>query len=570
MAFFDKQTFLQGLQLETTGTAPVPSAATRGQVWVARGGAGVEDVAQVVIKDLNDNYVWRNVSQPLYTTTPITLYVDPVAGLDTNDGLTAGTAVQRLMTALLRVPFVVNHDVLINVAAGTLIDTAIDIPPFITLGGNVTILGAIANFTPATGLASGTFDATFGAQPLVQTAVVTGAGWTPDNLRNGVFVQVTSGLHTGVLLPIMTNTASTLDVVVPSTTVSSGGVNLQGQTFQLVTMATIVPQTGSSPLVTIRESSGRLVSQSFTSGGLDPVGTTNRSIVFRRLSFIRTAGSSQTVVMQNGSAFFVDCAFLDRTTGSGNLMLISQYSTAAFARTLFSTTNTATGGISTASNSTLTFGAVGFDKTNVGLGVSTSLCTINNPVYFLDCSASCITMLAYSQCSISGPVVAKNSPVALAALGGSRITYGGNLNGNIANATKLLNCTVGVRVGGPSGTVSSAPAQFFLTNPIANGFLIDGCTTGVELGVGGLFLVSATANAWAIQNCTGWGVQMVPSVSVGNGFNMFQSNTGLSMSGNVSGDFALNGVTNTSLATLRAASPKLLTDANYFNRLVEV
>jgi hypothetical protein len=52
------------------------------------------------------------------TPGPITLYVS-TTGNDSNDGLTIGTALRNIQTAINRIPQIVNHAVTINVAAGT-------------------------------------------------------------------------------------------------------------------------------------------------------------------------------------------------------------------------------------------------------------------------------------------------------------------------------------------------------------------------------------------------------------------------------------------------------------------
>jgi len=62
MAFLDKQEFFQGLQVSTTGTLPAPSVANQGQVWVVRGGPGVADVPQIVLKDSAGVYYWQPVA----------------------------------------------------------------------------------------------------------------------------------------------------------------------------------------------------------------------------------------------------------------------------------------------------------------------------------------------------------------------------------------------------------------------------------------------------------------------------------------------------------------------------
>lgn len=62
---------------------------------------------------------------PLKTTADLTYYVDTTNGNDSNDGLTAGTALKTIMAAINKIPQVVNHTVTINVAIGTYNETVI-------------------------------------------------------------------------------------------------------------------------------------------------------------------------------------------------------------------------------------------------------------------------------------------------------------------------------------------------------------------------------------------------------------------------------------------------------------
>lgn len=56
---------------------------------------------------------------PLKTTTDINYYIDATNGLDTNNGLTSGTAFKTIQKAINMLPMIINHAVNINVASGT-------------------------------------------------------------------------------------------------------------------------------------------------------------------------------------------------------------------------------------------------------------------------------------------------------------------------------------------------------------------------------------------------------------------------------------------------------------------
>lgn len=72
----------------------------------------------VLRTEFNDNFNTIDAKMPERTTANITLYV-ATTGNDANDGLTLGTPLRNIQTAVSRVPQIVNHAVTINVAAGT-------------------------------------------------------------------------------------------------------------------------------------------------------------------------------------------------------------------------------------------------------------------------------------------------------------------------------------------------------------------------------------------------------------------------------------------------------------------
>jgi hypothetical protein len=59
-----------------------------------------------------------NFKTPTATTANLTYYVDKTNGLDTNDGLTSGTAFKTITKAISMVPQIINHTVTVNIATG--------------------------------------------------------------------------------------------------------------------------------------------------------------------------------------------------------------------------------------------------------------------------------------------------------------------------------------------------------------------------------------------------------------------------------------------------------------------
>lgn len=82
------------------------------------------------------------------TTKDLTYYVNASTGLDTNDGLTSGTAFKTIQKAVDSVPDVLKHNVTINVADGTysesiIINKVCSTSHYIMLNGNETSIGNV-------------------------------------------------------------------------------------------------------------------------------------------------------------------------------------------------------------------------------------------------------------------------------------------------------------------------------------------------------------------------------------------------------------------------------------------
>jgi hypothetical protein len=77
----------------------------------------------------------------------LTYYVDPALGLDTNDGLSSSTPLKTITALIRRIPDQVDHNIVINAAAGTY-DETVNFNGFsgkgkITLNGSADLAGAI-------------------------------------------------------------------------------------------------------------------------------------------------------------------------------------------------------------------------------------------------------------------------------------------------------------------------------------------------------------------------------------------------------------------------------------------
>jgi len=150
------------------------------------------------------------------TVADITYYV-ATTGLDTNDGLTAPTALLTIQEAINRVPKNIKHKVTIEVGAGNFGAFRVSGFSLSTWVGDgtdyqFTIRGAaFIPWTPATGLGSGT--STGGT---TNTLIDAGGGWTAHDLR-GKWVYVNSEW-----LIIRDNDATSLETIGISGSTMSG------------------------------------------------------------------------------------------------------------------------------------------------------------------------------------------------------------------------------------------------------------------------------------------------------------------------------------------------------------
>ncbi len=153
------------------------------------------------------------------TTAPITLYVDPT-GSDSNDCTATGTAAcLTIQGALNKVPKMLRHGVVVNVAAGTyggFFVSGFTCDPSIqtTTGGlMIDALAALTNSTLATGTATGTATAgSAGSGTTFGSLTNSGASWTSSDLV-GRFVTITSGTGSGQYRVISANTGTVITVV---------------------------------------------------------------------------------------------------------------------------------------------------------------------------------------------------------------------------------------------------------------------------------------------------------------------------------------------------------------------
>jgi hypothetical protein len=169
------------------------------------------------------------------TFADVSLFVDPT-GSDTNACTASGTAACLTVNgALSKLPKIIQHNVTINVAAGTYAGFTVSNFVFTAPTSsnlNFSIVGVMQNFTPATGTATGTLSTASNANSL--GVVSDGAQtWTTDDLV-GRFIRMTSGSQNGQRRAIFGNTSTSIETAPQWATLP-----LAGDTYVIETPATV-------------------------------------------------------------------------------------------------------------------------------------------------------------------------------------------------------------------------------------------------------------------------------------------------------------------------------------------
>lgn len=470
------------------------------------------------------------------TSGPITLYVDATKGSDANEGLTASTPLLTITAALNKLPQTIRHTPTINVAAGTYTEKVM-IPPAILMTSVLINGEAMAPTAPAAGLASGTFDASFGTQLFPNIATVAAGGWTADALV-GFFVQMTSGSKIGTRLPIISNTATTLTLGLYVNTAA-----YQGQTFTLV-----------KPVVFLNNSVNEAVSAWGVSGGSTngiAVGTPN---YFTFTNFQFTRSSNQAIFRGSGysAVMFANCSFLE--SGSGGAFMNRFSSVARFDDCLFFkniSNNTSFNQVAAGATGVYNRCVFGGGNNQISQGGMSVL--VLSSGFFLNSGLAALQVLGSPGNTLAGASFYNCA---------QGIGVANSASFQITNMI-IKNCTTGLSLG---YQLSSASGYCTPANIIAFGLQIDGCGTGIAMGAGAVFS-PAVGSLLTVKNCTAFGVNLghAPASS----HNLYSHFTSfISMTGNTA-DFSLDGTTGISLATLQAAPGKAIVDATRFNRIIE-
>lgn len=462
------------------------------------------------------------------TRAPITLYVDSNLGNDTNAG-TSVAPFRTLQAAVNAVPKIIMHKVLISVASGTYDGVFIDgfecrIPsvPATDYSG-LELRGTLIPATLAQGNVSGTITGYVAASAGVP-AVVTDASqnWAVNALV-GKMLQLKSGTgfpgteSTPPLLVIIANTATTATVLGPTTATSA--------TYDVVDFGTIINNAPTVAAVT-----GSIPLQAVSRAGI-VIGSTNRGSAIGLSRLLISCGTNLPVGIRGVSTSglrMVGC----RITGANSQSVTSLLSTNSV-----TAGNADVGSLSLSQCSLL----VPNNCAGITLGQSATTCSIAT-TYIEGGSATFatgITVQTASRSLVSNsylrgltPGIQSNSPFSSGVFVSGTTIDGNNVVGSVGisapNDITTLNLP-GINLNFQNGVIANcATAAIQLNNPTAVAWFVSG---------------SGTGNAIGFSLAQGAKVKVAPGVTL----------TGTT-------EVQLDGAAGTTLAAMRAASPKLLTN----------
>jgi hypothetical protein len=246
---------------------------------------------------------WVPVATNGKTTSSLTYYV-ATTGSDTNDGLTVGTPLLTIQAAINKIPKIVQHNVTINIAAGTYSGQVFFEGFTIASSAIVTITGGnMTSSTLATGTATGTVGiVTAATNANLQSFQDLSQTWTPGDLR-GRWVSIAGSTAYRI---ISGNTATSMTLV-------GAGTVTAGQTYAIVEpAATITASTASGvPTLTVQCLTNK----------------PNNNLQFLNLAIVNTGASGVYAVQAYGGSVFSRCSATVSCSGGAAVKVDGGYCT---------------------------------------------------------------------------------------------------------------------------------------------------------------------------------------------------------------------------------------------------
>lgn len=502
--------FSNVVRLPNIALASLPAAAAGNE------GALAYDTTNSTLQ-LSDGAVWSTLS-PTETQSDVTLYVE-TTGSDTNDG-TIGSPLLTIQAAIDRAKKLgasqLKHRVTIQVGSGNFtgfalynINTAYATNT--TNGSYFLIKGTYIAPTLTTGTASGTATAgsagssTSGTQG---TMTDSGQAWTTDELR-GKLLEIVTGTGSGQIFPILSNTGTVITVASPWTAPASGS------TYAIREYGTIITTGIPRPAqygVAVSSSDHGLIA-------FDVYGPsqTGNSIYIEGIKF----NISRMQLTKCDRIAFQNCHF--NPSVSGTNITVGVGARAFFNRNYFSFTTTAP-------SSYLLMSAG-------NLGASATNCLFYNGTTAINMAGNVLAPIITS-CTFFGQSTAAMT-LSTPQVTGLQIVSS-IFNGNSAGGKGITQAQSSAGFG--FGLVGLCRTSYFT-----------GWATAIELREGCWFDldVYGTSNTTAMNFSRGADVRVSAASTL-------TGTTEVSIDG-----------TSSALATMRAASPKVISDANYHTKFFE-
>lgn len=486
------------------------------------------------------------------TEQQLNLWVDAATGSDSNSGA-ANFPLRTISAAVYKIPFWVRHPVTVHVHRGTYAER-LDLQFMMVAEGSVTFIGEDwSPHSPRQGIRSGKFDSSFGAPSIPNTATCSAGGWGVDELK-GTFVRITSGADTGTYLPVASNTQTSLDFGMPADRRAAGGRDLRGQEFELVAPAVIVQQQGAmSHVVNVTGTWPIALNRAVDGRAFTPLG-----VQFRNFQF-NCGTAHRAIACGSGGALRLDSCKLELSPNT--IYGLSGYPTSRLTVT----------DCYWAMHPSPTFPALPFRNFGVLTGEHARL-ALNNCI--MDNGRRGV-LATRSTASISG--LYQNQQEVGLDVRDSTIDCSGNI----------------VLRGQPSAVIVSDRSTLLMVPAAGCGFIRDASQAGIAItqidlaSAGGILvrlrnmdldacgsgvLIDGSHNTIqllgsAIRNSPRWGLNLAGTRSAC--FNAVSVDSASTMSGNISGDFSLDGTNAVSLAALRSSANREIVDSSRLSRLFE-
>lgn len=463
------------------------------------------------------------------------LYVDAVLGDDTNSGADPNFPIKTIQQALNRVPKLIRHQVTVNVAAG-------NYASFVVAGFNTMpaenyatdyswlhIKGAMQNCVPAsTGSSSGALTAFANTDFVGNFAVCT------DSLNNmtvneyeGCYLKFTSGTGSTdtVAFPqmalIVSNTATTFTILAVSLVAPAAATG-----YQVVKPATFITSG-----VAAAVSSGTPTQVAFPAGvtGATFVNNIGQGYAISNIEFTLSASLTAGLKLQETRLRAFNCRFLGLSAASGPIAY-----------------NTIQNGTSTLVGFGLFINTTGFSSTNILVSTVGGGNQFPGPVLF-----NC-----YVKGGLNGITMANIGPPQLnTCFFKGQTTAGINIIGPMM-ASQLGNIAI-----------DSCPTGISMTESVNTGLGL------CSLGTNGIKITNATVAAVTMTGAMVSGALKGASGSTGNLVGVKLARGAVCV---IASDCTLSGTTEctidavaTDWATMRAATPKMVKNADYLTRIYQ-